>query len=74
MANQFNHGSISIFISLRKGKRWVDVQYSSGVNKMCYGKANSPIPQDFVSAVDVLSKRMRKFKDVKWTKEKYDLI
>lgn len=74
MANQFNHGSISIFISLRKGKRWVDVQYNNGVNKMCYGKANSPIPKDFVSAVDVLSKRMRKFKDVKWTKEKYDLI
>jgi len=74
MAGQFNHGSISIFISLRKGKRWVDVQYSKGVKKMCYGKANSPTPRDFVSAIEVLNKRMKKFEDITWNKEKYDLI
>lgn len=74
MANQFNHGSISIFVSLRKGKKWVDVQYSNGINKMSYGKSNSPTLKDFSSAVEVLTKRIKKFKDIKWTKEKYDLI
>ena len=74
MGNQFNHGIASIFISLRKGKKWVDVQYRKGEKTMCYGKANSPIPSDFIVAVNTLTKRMKKQKDVRWAKEKYDLI
>lgn len=74
MGNQFSHGAISIYISLRKGKRWVDVQYRNGEKHMCYGKANSPIPKDFVQAVEVLNKRFKKFKTIEWNKEKYDLI
>lgn len=41
---------------------------------MCYGKGNSPIPKDFVQAVEVLNKRFKKFKTIEWNKEKYDLI
>ena len=74
MGNQFAHGIASIFISLRKGKRWVDVQYRKGKKTMCYGKANSPTPSDFKSAIDTLNKRMGNFDKVKWVKEKYDLI
>ena len=74
MGNQFVHGVVSIFISLRKGKKWVDVQYRKGEKNMCYGKANSPTPESFKPAIVTLSKRMKKFKEVKWVKEKYDLI
>jgi hypothetical protein len=74
MGNQFNHGSISIYVSLRKGKRWVNVQYRNGEKHMCYGKANSPTPKDFLTAIEVLSKRMKKYKTIEWVKEKYDLI
>ena len=74
MGNQFNHGVASIFISLRKGKKWVDVQYRKGEKTMSYGKANSPVPSDFNGAVNVLTKRMKKYKEIKWVKEKYDLI
>lgn len=74
MANQFSHGVISIYVSLRKGKKWVDVQYRKGEKKMCFGKANSPIPDDFKMAVNVLDKRFSKIKGVSWIKEKYDLI
>lgn len=74
MGNQFTHGIASIFVSLRKGKRWVDVQYRKGKKTMCYGKANSPTPSDFKSAIDTLNKRMKMFDDVKWVKDKYDLL
>ncbi len=74
MGNQFVHGVASIYISLRKGKRWVDVQYRKGMKTMCYGKANSPMPSDFKNAIDTLNKRMKKFNKVKWEKVKYDLI
>lgn len=74
MGNQFNQGVISIYVSLRKGKKWVNVQYRNGEKMMCYGKANSPSPKDFNSAIDILSKRFKKYKTVTWDKEKYDLI
>ena len=74
MGGQFDHGSISIYVSLRKGKKWVDVQFRSGDRTMCYGKANSDTPSDFKIAIDSLTKRMKKFKDIKWSKEKYDII
>ena len=74
MGNQFPHAIAAIFISLRKGKKWVDVQYRKGENSMCYGKANSPTPDSFKSAINVLNNRIKKYKEVKWIKEKYDLI
>lgn len=74
MGGQFNHGSIFMFISLRKGKKWVDVRYNKGEQTMCYGKANSPIPDDFKIVVDALSRRVKKYGEVKWVKEKYDII
>lgn len=74
MGAQFPHGVASIYISLRNGKKWVDVQYRKGEKTMCYGKANSPTPDSFKSAINVLNNRIKKFKDVKWIKEKYDLI
>ena len=74
MANQFTHGIAAIYVSLRNGKKWVDVQYRKGEKTMCYGKANSPTPDSFKSAINVLNKRIKKYKGVKWVKEKYDLI
>jgi hypothetical protein len=74
MGGQFNHGSIFIFISLRKGKKWVDVRFNKGEQTMVYGKANSPIPDDFKIVVDALTKRVKKFGEISWIKEKYDII
>ena len=74
MANQFPHGITSIYISVRKGNKWVDVQYRKGEKTMCYGKANSPTPESFKPVITALTKRMKNHKDVKWVKEKYDLI
>lgn len=74
MGNQFPHGVAAIYISLRKGKKWIDAQYRKGENVMTYAKANSPTPDSFKSALAVLNKRLKKLKDVKWSKEKYDLI
>lgn len=74
MGGQFSHGSIAVFISLRKDKKWIDVQYARGEKIMSYAKANSPIPDGFQMALKVLNKRMKEFKDVKWIKEKYDPI
>jgi len=74
MGGQFNHGSIFIFISVRKGKKWVNVRYDKGQQTMVYGKANSPIPDDFKIVVNALSKRIRKYGGISWIKEKYDII
>ena len=41
---------------------------------MAYGKANSPIPQEFKIVVDTLNKRFSKQKNITWIREKYDLI
>ena len=74
MGQQFNHGIASIYVSLRKGKKWVNVQYRKGEKTMSYAKANSPVPHSFKPAIATLTKRFKKFKDIKWVKEKYDLI
>lgn len=74
MGQQFNHGAVSIYVSLRKGKKWINVQYKNGKLQMAYGKANSPIPQEFKIVVDTLNKRFSKHKNITWIREKYDLI
>ena len=74
MGQQFNHGAVSVYVSLRKGKKWINVQYKSGDMTMAYGKANSPIPDEFKIVVDTLTKRFKKQKNISWVKEKYDLI
>lgn len=75
MSRQFGLGIIQIFMSLSYEKKRVDLQYQRGKLNMAYGKANTPVPKEiFGKAIEILTSRMLKYKDVKWEKKKYNII
>jgi len=72
MGKQFSHGAIFLFVALSKGTKRIDIEYRRGVINISYAKANSPVPgQLFNDAINILNKRLLKYKDMTWTKEKY---
>jgi hypothetical protein len=71
MGKQFIHGSFCLFIALSTGKKRINIQYQGGFPMMSYGKANSPVPDDiFKEVLRILNRRMLKYKDLTWKREK----
>jgi hypothetical protein len=73
MGRQFTHGAIYIYISFTDGKTTVDLQYQKGKLHQAYGKANTPIPDNFKEGIEILSKKMLQYDTLKWEKEKVEL-
>lgn len=74
MGNQFPMGILNLFVSMNCGKKRINLQYYKGKLKQSYGKANSETPKDFKEAIGILSDRILKYKNLKWEKEKYEII
>lgn len=74
MSKQFPHGAFYIHVSLQNKRKRVNLQYRKGNLIQSYGKANTPVLESFIGAIDLLSERMKNFSNLEWKKEKYDHI
>jgi hypothetical protein len=74
MSKQFINGIFSIFISLQKGRKKINLQYRKGMLVQSYGKANTPIPVEFADALKQLNEKMEIHQNIVWEKIKYDII
>ena len=74
MAGQFSLGSYYLYIAISCGRKRVNVQFRKGKLVQARGKANIDLPEDFIEAVDVLSKKLLKYQELTWKREKYDII
>jgi hypothetical protein len=74
MGKQFNNGIIHQYVSLDLDKKRINLQFKLGKLITAYGKANTEVPTVFDGAIKELEKRFEFYKDVTWTKEKYDFI
>ena len=72
MGKQFSHGVIFIYVSLTHNKRRINLQYRRGTMMQAYGKANTPITKElFDEPIDILTKRLLKYENLSWKREKY---
>lgn len=74
MAGQFSFGSYYMYIAIACGRKRVNVQFRKGKLVQARGKANIDLPEDFTEAVDILSKKLLKYQELSWKREKYDII
>jgi hypothetical protein len=74
MAGQFSLGSYYMYIAISCGRKRVNVQFRKGKLVQARGKANIDLPEDFIEAVDILSKKLLKYQELTWKREKYDII
>jgi hypothetical protein len=72
MGKLFNGGLSNLFVSLISKNKRVNLQYRNGTLINSYGKANSLVPFEFNDAILVVNNRIKKYKDMKWSREKYD--
>lgn len=74
MSKQFIHGVLYIYVSLENKRKRINLQYRKGVLVQTYAKANTPTPDFFKPAIEILTKRFETQPDITWRKEKYDLL
>jgi hypothetical protein len=74
MGKQFSQGTFYIYISLCSKNKCVNLQFKRGELTQQYGKANSDVPDSFVSAIKILSEKMKNYKFIEYKKEKYNLL
>lgn len=75
MSKQFIHGIVHIFAALQTGRKRINLQYRKGNLIQSYAKANTPVPQEiFSEAIEILNKRMEKYSNLEWFKQKYDIL
>ena len=74
MAKQFPNGAIYLYFSLQHKRKKVNLQYRKGELIQSYGKANTKILDIFNDAINILSDRLKKYRDITWKKEKYDIL
>ena len=74
MSKQFPHGAIYIFVSLQLNRKKINLQYRKGNLIQSYGKANTTVDSIFDDATIILSKRLKKYSNLEWKKEKYEFI
>ncbi len=74
MSKQFNRAIIFLYISMKNKRTRINLEYKNGNLITSFGKANTAVDKSFSGAVDILNKRVSKFVDTKWVKEKYDFI
>lgn len=74
MGTQFTQGIIFIYISLASDLGTVDLQYKRGSLVQSRGKANSIVSDNMKDAIKILNNRMMSESNIKWIKEKFDII
>lgn len=74
MSNQFTHGIIFTYISLKSDLGTINLQYKKGKLIQGRAKANNVIPEEIKGAVNILTDRMMTEPNIKWIKEKFDII
>ena len=74
MGGQFNLGAYYLYVAISCGSKRVNIQYRKGNLAQARGKTNIDLPQQFQEPVNVFTKRMEKYGNLTWKKEKYDYI
>ena len=74
MAKQFPHGSLYVYVSLQYGRKKINLQYRKGKLVQSYGKANTPVKDDFLDAIEHLTERFSQYSNLEWIKEKFDFL
>lgn len=74
MANQFRTGGIYVYMFMSHKNKRINLQYRKGCLTQCYGKANSTVDTLFNLPIQTLNKKMSKYSDLEWIKEKFDFI
>jgi len=74
MGSQFLQGIIFIYISLKSIHGTINLQFKNGRLIQERSKANSNVPETYRGAINILTDRMLKNKDIIWVKENFDII
>ena len=74
MSKQFTNSSLYIYLRGSIGNKHIDLQYRKGQLVQSYGKSNTKVPSIFLPFIDSLNQKIRKFHDLKWSKEKYEFL
>lgn len=74
MSKQFIHGALYLYISLRNNKKRINLQYRKGSLVQSYGKANTPTHEIFLEPISVLNRRLEKYIELTWKKDRYDFL
>jgi len=74
LGKEFKNGIIYQYLSIDYNKKRVNLQYKKGELNQSYGKANSPVPEEFNQVISLITDKMRTYDNLIWTKEKYDII
>ena len=74
MPKQFDNGLLYIYLSGEIKNKRINLQYRKGNLVQSYGKSNTPTPNIFLPYIDILNEKFKKYKEIKWIKEKYGFI
>lgn len=74
MSKQFTNAFLYIYISVQLKTKKINLQYRKGQLVQSYGKSNTPTPSIFQPLIDILNEKFKNYKELKWTKEKYDFL
>lgn len=74
MSKQFYLGFIHVYLRGTIKNRHINLQYRKGQLIQSYGKSNSKVANIFQPFLDILNEKFKKYQDLTWTKEKYDMI
>lgn len=74
MGKQFSKGVVFVYLSMKCNRTKINLEYKKGNLIMSFGKANSPVESYFNVAINELSKKMMKYSNMVWEKEKYEYI
>jgi hypothetical protein len=74
MSKQFTNGNLYVYAALTHKRKRINLQYRKGNLVQQYGKANTPVTEIFVRAIETLSNRFKSHPNIEWKKEKYDIL
>ena len=74
MSNQFRSGTLYVYMHMVHKSKRINLQYRRGCLTQFYGKANSSVDTLFNLPIQTLNKKMAKYSDLSWKKEKFDFI
>lgn len=74
MGGQFRTGNLYVYMSMVCNNKRINLQYRKGCLTQHYGKANSTVDEMFNVPIQTLNKKMSKYSNLEWKKEKFDFI
>jgi hypothetical protein len=74
LGKEFKNGVIFQYLSVESDKKRVNLQYKKSLLNQSYGKANSMVPEEFNEVINIISNKLKKYNNLEWSKEKYDII